>query len=70
MWLATENDATNEIVVYYGDAPYSSWNGPITLATGVHDDDIAVVAALPNKVMKFLLRNLLSMSVLAWQMIT
>ena len=50
MWLATENDATNEIVVYNSDSPYSTWNGPITLATDVNDDDISVVVKLPGKI--------------------
>ena len=48
MWLATENDATDQIVVYYSDSPYSTWSGPVTLATGVNDDDISVVTVLPS----------------------
>ncbi len=46
MWLATENGAN--INVHYSDAPYSSFAGPVTLATGVSADDIGVVTALPN----------------------
>ena len=38
MWLATENGAN--INVHYSDAPYSSFSGPVTLATGVAADDI------------------------------
>jgi large repetitive protein len=48
MWLATENDSVDQIVAYYSDSPYSVWNGPITLATAVNDDDIAVVTRLPG----------------------
>ncbi len=50
MWLATRNNNnTGEIIVYHSASPYSTWNGPIVLATGVAaNDDIAVVTALPN----------------------
>jgi hypothetical protein len=48
MWLATEDDATDQIVVYYSNSPYSTWNGPLPMASNVNDDDIAVVAALPR----------------------
>jgi len=48
MWLATEDNAADQIVVYHSDAPYGTWNGPITLATGVNDDDIAAITALPK----------------------
>ena len=46
MWLATETTSTVE--TRYSDAPYSSFSGPITLATGINSDDISVVQALPN----------------------
>jgi hypothetical protein len=49
MWLATDRAAgTEQIVVYSSDAPYSSWSGPVTLATGINSDDIAVVTAMPG----------------------
>ena len=49
MWLATDRAAgTDQIVVYYSDAPYSSWSAPVTLATGIPNDDIAVVTAFPD----------------------
>jgi hypothetical protein len=48
MWLASENDDTDQIVVYYSSSPYSAWNGPLPLASNVNDDDIAVAAALPR----------------------
>jgi len=46
MWLASDGSTTIE--VRYSDSPYSSWSGPITLATGISTDDISVVTALPN----------------------
>ncbi len=46
MWLATESATT--VNVYYSDAPYAVFSGPVTVATGIADDDIAVVTALPN----------------------
>jgi hypothetical protein len=47
MWLATRaND--DEIVVYHSASPYSTWNGPIVIETGVSNDDIEVITALPN----------------------
>ena len=46
MWLSTETSSS--IVAYYSDAPYSSFSGPITLATGINGDDISVVVALPS----------------------
>jgi hypothetical protein len=48
MWLVTENDSTDQIVAHYSDAPFETWNGPLTIATGVADDDIAVVTRLPG----------------------
>ncbi len=46
MWVASESGT--DIVVHYGDSPYSTWSGPVTLASGVNSDDISVVTALPN----------------------
>jgi CheY-like chemotaxis protein len=46
LWLAS--DGTTTVAVRYSDPPYSSWSGPITLATGISTDDISVVTALPN----------------------
>ena len=46
MWLATENGPN--LNVHYSDAPYTSFSGPVTLATGIAADDIGVVTALPN----------------------
>ena len=55
MWLATET--ASSIVVYYSDAPYSSFSGPVTLATGINDDDISVVTALPDDTIGVLWSN-------------
>jgi hypothetical protein len=47
MWLATRT--SDQIVVYHSVSPYSAWDGPIVLESGVWaDDDIEVIAALPN----------------------
>ena len=46
MWLSTESGT--DVVIYYSDSPYSLWNGPITIATGISSDDISVVTALPD----------------------
>jgi hypothetical protein len=47
MWLATRT-SNDEIAVYHSVSPYSTWNGPIVLETGVSNDDIEVITALPN----------------------
>jgi len=43
IWLAYE--AGTDINVQYSDSPYSTWNGPIVLESGVASDDICAVAA-------------------------
>ena len=53
MWLATRagDNVPPAIVVYHSASPYTTWNGPITLVTGIiANDDIAVVTALPGKI--------------------
>ena len=55
MWLATES-GTN-LVVYHSDSPYSTWNRPLNLATGINDDDISVITALPNNTIGVLWSN-------------
>jgi hypothetical protein len=47
MWLATRT-TDEEIVVYHSASPYSTWDGPNVLETGVYSDDIEVITALPN----------------------
>jgi len=49
MWLSTE--AGSNVVVYYSDSPYSTWNGPVTLASGIGSDDITVITKIPNNKM-------------------
>jgi len=49
MWLATEDDTANQIIAYYSDSPYAVWNGPLTIANEVSDDDISTVIAMPGK---------------------
>jgi hypothetical protein len=46
MWLAS--DASTAINVRYSDPPYDVWSSPITLASGIHTDDISVVTTLSN----------------------
>src|SRR5204863_7239540 len=45
LWLSTENGSN--VRVYYSDVPYSSFSGPIALATNIAADDITMVVALP-----------------------
>jgi hypothetical protein len=46
MWLTS--DAVTDINVRYADAPYNSWSAPITIAAGVHSDDVGTVIAMPS----------------------
>ncbi|MHC4314545.1 MAG: hypothetical protein ACYSW3_19005 [Planctomycetota bacterium] len=46
MWIAS--DASTDINVRYSDPPYDVWSSPITLASGVHTDDISVITTLAN----------------------
>jgi len=46
MWLASAGVA--DINVRWSDAPYSSWSSPITIYTGVADDDICDVIYMPT----------------------
>ncbi|GHA72804.1 T9SS type A sorting domain-containing protein [Pontibacter akesuensis] len=48
MWLAS--DATPEVRVRWSDVPYTDWSAPITVATGIEEDDIAAVVALPKQI--------------------
>ena len=55
MWLSTES--SSNVVVYHSDSPYSTWNGPFTLATGISSDDITVITALPDNTVGVLWSN-------------
>jgi large repetitive protein len=57
MWLATEEDSTSRVVVYYSASPYTAFTGPVEIATGVNNDDISVVTALPNNTVGVLWSN-------------
>ena len=46
MWLAADGSTT--VTVRHSDPPYASWSTPITLASNITADDIAVVTAFPN----------------------
>jgi hypothetical protein len=48
MWLA--NAGTTSVYVRWSDSPYSSWSSPITLATGINDDDICAVTAFNGNI--------------------
>jgi hypothetical protein len=43
MWLASDGSST--VNVRWSDSPYSNWNGPHTIGTGVTNDDICAVTA-------------------------
>lgn len=46
MWLASDDET--EIHVRWSDSPYEVWSNPITIATGISNDDICVVSTFPN----------------------
>jgi hypothetical protein len=46
MWLCY--DVSSTVEVRYSDGNYSAWSAPITVATGISSDDIAVITAMPN----------------------
>jgi hypothetical protein len=48
MWLASAG--VSDINVRWSDSPYNTWSAPIPIATGVNDDDICAVVALPGKI--------------------
>ena len=48
MWLA--NAGTTEVNARWSDSPYSTWSSPITVATGINDDDICAVAAFNGRI--------------------
>ncbi|WP_407316560.1 LamG-like jellyroll fold domain-containing protein [Isoptericola halotolerans] len=46
LWLAS--DTTSTVQVRWSDAPYETFSAPITIASGITDDDLAVVTAMPS----------------------
>jgi hypothetical protein len=47
MWVAS--DGLSDISVWFSDKPYTTWSAPITIASGVKDDDICALVAIPNQ---------------------
>ena len=48
LWLAYDNGS--QIDARYSDAPYALWSGPITIASGIDDDDISAVVAFDGQI--------------------
>ncbi|WP_114782260.1 T9SS type A sorting domain-containing protein [Botryobacter ruber] len=48
MWVAY--DAESDVKVQWSDPPYAVWNAPVTVASGIKEDDICTVIALPGKI--------------------
>ncbi|MEI6945742.1 T9SS type A sorting domain-containing protein [Paraflavisolibacter sp. H34] len=48
MWIAS--DGTSEVNLRWSDAPYTHWSAPIVIASGIANDDICAVTALPGKI--------------------
>ncbi|WP_159439873.1 InlB B-repeat-containing protein [Pontibacter lucknowensis] len=48
MWLASAG--VSDINVRWSDSPYNNWSQPVTIASGVDDDDICAVIAMPGKI--------------------
>ena len=46
LWVAS--DAVTTAEVRYSDFPYSTWSAPITVQSGITDDDIVAITALPS----------------------
>lgn len=46
MWVAS--DAVTDIRVRYSDAPYTTWSAPVTIASGINEDDVCAVIAMPR----------------------
>ncbi|MHA7133389.1 LamG-like jellyroll fold domain-containing protein [Oerskovia turbata] len=46
MWLAS--DTSTSIQARWSDAPYTTFSAPVTVASGVLDDDIGMVTAMPG----------------------
>ncbi|WP_460891703.1 hypothetical protein [Rufibacter soli] len=48
MWIASDSSST--VLVRWSDSPYTNWSKPITLASGIQDDDICTLIAMPGKI--------------------
>lgn len=45
MWFSCAG--TTEVYAWWSDAPYTTWSAPITIATGIKDDDISAITPIP-----------------------
>jgi hypothetical protein len=48
MWVGYDTSSTFEVRYADASSQYSSWSGPITVASGIKSDDIGSLVALPN----------------------
>lgn len=48
LWVASAE--VDDVLVWYSDAPYTTWSNPITIASGITDDDICAITKLPGKI--------------------
>jgi hypothetical protein len=48
MWIAYDSGSRAEVL--HGDAPYASFSEPVVVASGIAEDDICVVTALPGAI--------------------
>ncbi len=48
MWIAADGAST--ITVHWSDSPYNTWSQPITLVSGIKNDDLCAVVALPGRI--------------------
>jgi hypothetical protein len=46
MWVAS--DGTSDINVRWSDFPYTIWSVPVTIESGISEDDICAVISMPN----------------------
>lgn len=46
MWAASA--AISDVNVWWSDSPYTHWSPPITIATGLQDDDMCAITPLPS----------------------
>ncbi|QHL88830.1 T9SS type A sorting domain-containing protein [Nibribacter ruber] len=47
MWVAY--DTPDSVNVRYSDSPYTTWSEPIVIESGIADDDICAIVALPTQ---------------------
>lgn len=47
LWIAS-NGLSGDIKLIWSDAPYTSWSSPVTIASGIREDDMAAVIAMPQ----------------------